>query len=516
MPAFPDPLDNANPFLPKRPMLMDISRAKPSGEVNWDAIVASTQRGKVDQTKKVYDTTKYLAQTREEDPWPEDGTAVEVPMTLSNCRFKEPAPLDLIEPITVLCDVKSDASLPDSDCSVEFRLFAIFRENQKDNEEPQGQPIVVRLNASTSQTPEATFNVSDLLNAQTEPGAEIFLRAEARHVRKQLKAQNKPFPTIAGPTSIHRFRFSGRLFDPGRSFLLPEAIPLVQKVTAYHREHPQDALILVGRSSEQKTDLDLLESRVKSLEAFLSNRTDVWMDAFGPGRKGKDQWSLREWQLILKSLGFKDPSLSGRMEETTSRAIQSFQKSAKPKEGGKLSPSGKMDAPTAKELLRAYFGQEGTTVGKSAKVDQFTLQASIPDSKPVMAGTEEWIECMFFSPRVAPKAKGTLERSVYAKWLESVAGTVELETLGLNVQMLDGDHRALPNRKVVLKGPKEVETISDPQGWIGFVGLERGTYKMEVWRDSVRESIISMEVPSRSTVATKVLPARSHTEGTKQ
>jgi len=509
------PFDRNHPYGKKEPMLMDISTAKPGGEVNWDAIVAKTQRGKVDQTKKVYDTTQYLAQTREEDPWPEEGSAVEVPMTLSNCRFKEPAPLDLIEPITVLCDVKSDSTLPDSDRSVEFRLFAIFRENQKDSEEPQGEPLVARLDPTTSQTAEATFHIPGLLNAQTEPGAEVFLRAEAHHVRKQLKAQNKPFPTIAGPTSIHRFRLSGRLFDPSRSFLLPEAIPLVQKVTAYHREHPQDALILVGRSSAQKTDIDIVEARVKSLEAFLSNRTDVWMDAFSPGRKGKDQWSLREWQLILRSLGFKELSLSGRMEESTFQAIQSFQKSAEPKEGGRLSPTGKVDAPTAKELLRAYFGQEGTTVGKSAKVDQFTLHGSIPDPKPVMAGTEEWIECLFFSPRISPRPNGKLESSIYSKWLDVVTETVELETLGLNVQMLDRDHRALPNRKVVLKGPKEIETISDIQGWIGLVGLERGTYRMEVWRDSVRESIISMEVPSRSTVATKVLPARSNMEATK-
>ena len=60
---------------PHQPMLLDISTAKPGGEIDWDGIAAKTRGGTADPSKKSYDTSKYLAQLREEDPWPEAAPA---------------------------------------------------------------------------------------------------------------------------------------------------------------------------------------------------------------------------------------------------------------------------------------------------------------------------------------------------------------------------------------------------------------------------------------------------------
>ncbi|MBK8800708.1 MAG: hypothetical protein IPN71_01350 [Fibrobacteres bacterium] len=167
-------MNRPNPFGPhhhrddREPMLMDISTAKPSGEINWDAIVAKTQQGKVAPGQKAYDTSKYLSQVREQDPWPAEAPAKSFPMILSNCRIREAAPVDLSGTVTVLCDVESAGPIAEVDRTLKLELRVIYRESTKDSDEPAGKPEFVTLQPVAFQTVQATFSVEGLADSRMD------------------------------------------------------------------------------------------------------------------------------------------------------------------------------------------------------------------------------------------------------------------------------------------------------------------------------------------------------------
>ncbi|MBK9577777.1 MAG: peptidoglycan-binding protein [Fibrobacteres bacterium] len=490
-------MNRPNPFGPhhrrddREPMLMDISTAKPSNDVNWEAIIAKTQRGKMDPSQKAYDTSKYLAQVREEDPWPEAAQAKSFPMILSNCRIREAAPVDLSGTVTVLCDVESAGPIAEADRTLKLELRVIYRESTKDSDELFGQPEFVTLEPIAFQTVQATFSVEGLADSRMDPGTELFLHAQAIHTQKKLTARAKPVATIAGPTRASRLRLSGRLFDHDKCFLLPGALPALRKIIAQHQKRPTGPLVIVSHPGPDAPDSALALARAKALASILTNRWDEWLPWFAPEKPAASRWGWREAQVILKHLKVYEGQCSGVEDEPSHQALKAFQKSVTEK--GEIAPSvsGKLDSATRKELLRAYFGQEKTTLAKALVPQVCVCEGAAPkppESKDVLA--EAHLEILFFEPRLDPKPRGERVRrgeKTYSTWLDRVDATEDFEVHGLHIQVVDDNDAGIPGAKVLLEGPERIETKTDDHGWITVDGLSRGTYTVRVTSDVADE-----------------------------
>ena len=465
-------------------MLLDISTAKPGGEIDWDGIAAKTRGGTADPSKKSYDTSKYLAQLREEDPWPEAAPAKSFPMILSNCRIREAAPVDLSGTVTLLCDVESAGPIAEPDRSVKLELRVIYRETAKDSDEPFGQPVFVTLEPIAFQTVQATFSVSGLADSRMDPGTELYLHGQCVHQEKKLSARAKPVPAIAGPTRAKRLRLSGRLFDHDKCFVLPGALPALRKVVAWHQKRPAGPIVIVAHPGPDAADSGLALARAKALAALLTNHWEEWLPWFAPETPAAARWGWREAQVMLQQLKLYQGQCSGVEDDASRQALQAFQKAVREKGEVQLTESGKLDSITRKELLRSYFGQEGTTLAKAATPVACVCEGAPPkplESKDVLA--EAHLEILFFEPRLDPKPRGERVRrgdKVYSSWLDCVETTEDFETHGLHIQVVDDDDAPIPNAKVVLEGPEHRDALTDLHGWLTLDGLARGTYKLRV------------------------------------
>ncbi|HNY32731.1 MAG TPA: peptidoglycan-binding domain-containing protein [Fibrobacteria bacterium] len=506
------PFDRNHPHGKKEPMLMDISTAKPGGEVNWEAIVAKTQRDKVDQTKKVYDTTKYLAQTREEDPWPEEAQATaSVTLSLSNCRFLDPAPLDLAKPVRVACDVSGSADLPESDRFVEFRFRIIHRKNSLDTEESLHEVARADLTAAAKQSPELAAKISLPAGLDDlENGAELFLIAEAYRSDRKLTSTANPIPVVGGPTVVRRVRLSGNLFDFDNCFILPDALAGIRQAALFHAKRPTDSIVIVGHvAQDQKTSTGL--DRAKTVAAILTNK---WEDLVGYFKAdGSGKWGTREAQLILEHLGIYKGEAAGIIDSATTQAITQFQKSVNEKGKTHLEESGKLDASTCQALLWAYCQDGEATLAKCATPKVAGSRAN-PDSAAMPDGSkapDERLEILFFQRRLDPEPSGEqlgANDKAYSAWMACLKETEDFEVHSYSLQLADKQQRALPNTPVKLSGPLQKSGQSDSHGRIQFKGLARGSYKLEILTDPKRPSTLTFEVPNAAKVNKPVQPAK--------
>ncbi|MBK9578778.1 MAG: peptidoglycan-binding protein [Fibrobacteres bacterium] len=506
------PFDRNHQHGKKEPMLMDISTAKPGGEVDWDAIIAKTQRGKVDQTKKVYDTTKYLAQTREEDPWPEETpSTASVTLSLTNCRFLDPAPLDLARPIRVSCDVSGSAELPESDRYVEFRFRIIHRKNSLDTEESLHEIARADLTAAAKQSPELSAKIILPVELDDlENGAELFLIAEAYRADRKLSSTASPIPVVGGPTVVRRVRLSGNLFDFDKCFLLPEALDGIRQVASVHAKRPTDSLVIVGHvTQDQKSSTGL--DRAKTVAAILTNK---WEDLVGHFKAdGNGKWGTREAQLILEHLGIYKGEAAGILDSATAQAITQFQKSVNEKGKTQLEESGKLDASTCQALLWAYCQDGGSTVTKCA-TPKVAGSRGNPDSVTMPDGSkapDERLEVLFFQRRLDPEPSGeqlAANDKAYAAWMSCLKETEDFEVHSYSLQLADKKQRALPNTPVKLSGPLQKTGQSDAHGRIQFKGLPKGSYKLAILTDPKRPSTLTFEVPKAAKVNKPIQPAK--------
>jgi outer membrane protein OmpA-like peptidoglycan-associated protein len=506
------PLDRNQQHGKKEPMLMDISTAKPGGEVNWDAIIAKTQRGKVVQTKKVYDTTPYLAQTREEDPWPEETqSTASVTLSLSNCRFLDPAPLDLAKPVRVACDVSGSADLPKPDRFVEFRFRIIHRKNSLDTEESLHEIARADLTAAAKQSPELSTKIS--LPAELddlENGAELFLTAEAYRADRKLSSNSNPIPVVGGPTVVRRVRLSGNLFDHKRCFLLPGALAGIRQAVSLHRKRPTDSVVIVGHDDQDQQSSTGLD-RAKAVAAILTNK---WEDLVGHFKaEGNGKWGTREAQLILEHLKFYKGEAAGILDATTTQAITQFQKSVNEKGKTHLVESGKLDASTCQALLWAYCQEGGSTLTKCASPKVAGSRGN-SDSVALSDGSrapEERLEILFFQRRLDPEPSGeqfAANDKTYAAWMSCLKETEDFEVHSFSLQLADSKQLALPNTPVTLTGPARKSSQSDGHGRVEFKGLPRGSYQLAILADPKRSISLKFEVPKAANVSKPVQPAK--------
>ncbi|QQS06790.1 MAG: hypothetical protein IPK50_07780 [Fibrobacterota bacterium] len=478
----------------REPMLMDISTAKPSGEVNWEAIIAKTQRGKADGSRKTYDTSSYLERVREEDPWPEEAVAKECAVRIVSCRLLDPAPIDLCKPVRVACEVERTGPL-DAAESLQISLVTIHREKGCDAEEPCGDSLDVKLEARASQSVNVVFKLDkkEVIGGR-EPSVQIYLRAQAQDRTGSQKAKSQALPALAEPTTGFRWTLVGSLFDERKSFVLPAAIPGVRKVVERHVSSPRDLMVVVAPVAAGE-DSSLALRRAKALAALITNKWEDWLPWFAPEEPAKQRLGLREAQLVLAGLKLFKGQCSGLMDAETEAALRAFQQEP----SGKAAPiavTGKLDSPTRKELLRAYFSQEGTTVAKSCLVRAVTRDRT--SDEPTEAVPT--LEVLFYTPRLDPEPSADrLEAKAWKAWKECIQGEDRFELHSLRVQVVNDSDIAVPNARVKLSGPVVVESCADDHGWVVLENLPRGKYRLHVFEGDDRVSDPVVEIPATST-----------------
>ncbi|MEN9308506.1 MAG: putative peptidoglycan binding domain, partial [Fibrobacterota bacterium] len=474
--------------------LLDRSKARPPADFDMSIFAKPKESsGPAALAKSVYNTSEYLKKLREEDPWPEQMPKPETVLKIANCRFLDPAPIDLAKPVRVACDVTSLGVPPTDADYLDFKIWGIHREPEKDSQDKLGNVETAKLKPQMTQTVEVRIDLSRTLDTNhLAPGTEIFLLAEAFRADKGLSEKSKAIATVAGPTRTFRFRISGAAFDLGKAFVLPEALPAVKQIVQWSQQNPLRKMVVVGHSQPSESDASLGHSRAEAFAALLTNRWEKWLPWFAPEKPASARWAVREAQLILEALKLYKGQAGGAMDPETETAIKAFQKSASEK-GAKLEVTGKIDSNTRKELLRAYFGLEGTTLPKAADPKVYGAQ-KLSDTAA--------IEVFFFEPRFAPEPKSdTLSSgdSAYAEWTKAIEESKEFETHALHVQVVGSDKRPTAGTKITLSGPMRSESVTDAAGWVSFKNLRKGSYRLESWDGDERLSETKVEVPVTTT-----------------
>lgn len=476
----------------REPLLMDLSTAKPSDNVNWEAILAKTQRASADPSKKIYDTSKYLQTLREEDPWPEEANATPVPMTLTNCQFLDASPVDLARRVRVTCEVTSQGELPEDDRWVEFRIWVVRRQRDLDQEEPFQTRVTGKLGAGTTHRPQVEFDLSTVIESEPlPPGEQIYLIAEAMRKDRNLSAKSKPIATLAGPTVVRRVRISGMFYDEGKAFFHPAVVPALKSIVARHRKDPRQPIVIVAHAKSQE-DSAIALARAQLLRAQLTNQWPLLLAEFEPSVSDKRRLGLREAQLILGDLGAYKGQAAGMMDDETRAALKAYQK------GAALPESGTLDTATRKSLLHGYFGREGTTATKDARIEVCTCTGKT-DSVKLPCGEaveDDRVEVLFFEPRL----EGDVPQSAdgrWDKWMKQVRETEDVERYGLHLRITDHNGVVCPGARVKVIGPTTQETKADEHGWVSIVPLERGHYHVELWEDAERIGESELDIPAR-------------------
>lgn len=476
-------MNRPNPFGPNRrrddrePMLMDISTAKPSNDVNWEAIVAKTQRGKVDPFKHIYDTSSYLQRVREEDLWPEQLEEMSKgAVRIQFCRIVTPAPVSLDKEIQIEVGVDVTGELVGNDRFLEVQLYDMFREPEADTCGMVGESVSLSLKPGMGQTLRCFVRHPGIKWGELhKPEAHVYVRAEAIHKsHKQLKVSD-PVPTRFKKPSALRVRLTGLVFDANKCFLMPEAFDALRAVVQEQHKAPQGQLVVVGHaeSDEDLAGPDLAVDRAKAVAAMLTNRWSQWLPWFAPEVPARQRWGIREVQLMMGQLGHYQGFAAGVMDAPTEAALRAFQKSKS------LPESGKVDSTTRKNLLSAYFGQPGTTLPKDVEplavgAEGLSKQDSLSDPRclEVLVWADE-------APN-APQAGTVAGHGAYEEWCQKLRETREFPVDGLHFHLMDGEGSPMAGGKVMLSGPSSHEVVADAHGWVTVRGLAAGKYRVQI------------------------------------
>jgi hypothetical protein len=308
-----------------------------------------------------------------------------------------------------------------------------------------------------------------------------------------------------------RVRLIGMLFDANKSFLLPQALGGIKAIIEVHQKYPKAQVLIVGHagSDEDLAGSDIAFERAQMLGAYLKSKPSLWLNQFGPDKKPRSRWGLREMQLMLSVLPaggtpFYTGNASGITDQQTTGAIQAFQRHTNA-QGASLPTDGKGDFETRKALVEAYMALENTTLGEDVTPIAHGVEGHFEDT-PTASGfvvDERRIEVFFFDKEIAPQPKATTSEqgsSSYPEWLEAVGRTRDFEHHGIHVQIVDAEKQPAPFAKVRIAGPTQAETTSDEHGFVTFHGLKAGEYTVRSEKNGYKIGTSKLIYPTAKTV----------------
>jgi uncharacterized membrane protein YgcG len=282
---------------------------------------------------------------------------------------------------------------------------------------------------------------------------------------------------------IWRVRMVGMIFDGDKCFLLPQALDGIKSVVAMHRAHPAAKVLIVGHEGgdEVQGSVDLAFGRAKILADYLTSKPDDWMTWFASDKPDRQQWGVREVQLMLSALlgcagqPFYDGSSPGVMDDKTIAALKAFQTA------NGLTADGKPSAATRAALVTQYMAIEDTSLAAGVQPvahgctghedDTITQDGLQPDDRR--------LEVLFFDTDIKPSPSGDTSDGgspEYPAWRARLVQTVDFENHGIHVQIVDTQKQPVPLSAVHLDGPAPQDTTTDEHGFVTFWGLLPGDY----------------------------------------
>lgn len=179
--------------------------------------------------------------------------------------------------------------------------------------------------------------------------------------------------TIVVVPWVVRARFGGFYFNYGRCFLRPDGLADLRAVCGRLRRGPPSAAVVVGHTrigDDVARGERVSLQRAEAFHACLRQDVDAWLGHYKHDSDPDERWGPREDQLMLCAL----PDAAQLV--ATGDTIAAYQQTRA------LEPSGAMDEPTRRRLIRDYFAVSGLPLADVVRSD---VCACGPHSRPAPA-----------------------------------------------------------------------------------------------------------------------------------
>jgi len=150
-------------------------------------------------------------------------------------------------------------------------------------------------------------------------------------------------------------KVSGPTFEFDKSFVRPSVVDDLEAVQAEVANHPDAKILIMGHTDKvgrKAYNKALSERRARSVRAFITNDVDTWVELADDPR---EQWGIREAQMILKDMGEDEPrydpgKVDGINGPLTRAAVREFQTDNPP-----LAVDGQYGPNTRRVLYEKYM-----------------------------------------------------------------------------------------------------------------------------------------------------------------
>ncbi|MEM6993625.1 MAG: OmpA family protein [Myxococcota bacterium] len=148
-------------------------------------------------------------------------------------------------------------------------------------------------------------------------------------------------------------RLRGMLFDTNKTFLLPSALPELQRLKRLYDEHEGSTLLVVGHtdtSGDAGTNDPLSLARAQAVEAFVRDNPEPWLAWYESGKPYWQRWGAREDGQMLQAVLARD------VEAQTGSPLRHFQRTRGLADDGVAGPN------TRAALIAEYMELDETSL----------------------------------------------------------------------------------------------------------------------------------------------------------
>lgn len=249
-----------------------------------------------------------------------------------------------------------------------------------------------------------------------------------------VRIRSKTPHTLVVQPRVILARIKGMLFDTSKSFLLPNALAHLPRLTSLYANNPHSTLLLVGHTDttgDPEGNDPLSLERAEMVAAFLRDDPDPWLVWYGSSKPSAKRWGAREDGLMLQAV------LARTGEAVEGSALVHFQRTRG------LTVDGIAGPQTRRALITEYMQADGTTLPPSVELvlhgcgESFPLDAA-GESLEVRAADGESdavdrrVELLFFERAlgILPAPPGPVsgpDDPEYPEWRRRAVETLELD-----------------------------------------------------------------------------------------
>jgi outer membrane protein OmpA-like peptidoglycan-associated protein len=263
-------------------------------------------------------------------------------------------------------------------------------------------------------------------------------------------------------------RLGGLLFDTSKSFLLPSALPPLQRLKRLYDSNPDSALLIVGHTDTTgDTDYNdpLSLERAKTTQAFLLDDPAPWLDWYEDSHPVAKRWGAREDGLMLDAVLAR-----GEEPPPPGSKLRHFQSTRGLEVDGIAGPQ------TREALIKEYMAVDDTTLPAGVEItvhgcgenfplgaDGQTVDSDAPDGHE--DAVDRRVELFFFDAKLGvlpppPGDNSPPDSKEYPEWRKRAVETHEFITPGEYTKLVIDDPLFGPAAGIDVEVTYE---LSDPE-----------------------------------------------------